>query len=110
MILATDMAKHMADMSALKALLEQEKIKNGQNVELLVSGDNEKKIFENQQFLMEVCLHACDVSQQTRTFEVTKTWTYLLFEEFFDQGDVERQADLPITMLCDRYSTNVATS
>jgi|APSaa5957512535_1039671.scaffolds.fasta_scaffold132458_1 cAMP-specific phosphodiesterase 4 len=55
-------------------------------------------------------MHSCDVSQSSRPFEIVKEWTYLLFEEFFDQGDLEKQQNLPITMLCDRATTNVASS
>jgi len=33
-----------------------------------------------------------------------------LFEEFFDQGDLERKEGLPITMLCDRTTTNVSNA
>lgn len=55
-------------------------------------------------------MHSCDVSQAGRTFEVCNEWTYLLFEEFFDQGDLERKDNLPISMLCDRTTTNVAAS
>jgi hypothetical protein len=59
---------------------------------------------------MEVCIHTSDVSQQARSFKVVKEWTYLLFEEFFDQGDLEKKESLPISMLCDRASTNVRAS
>lgn len=31
-----------------------------------------------------------------------------MFEEFFEQGDLEKQMELPVSMLCDRKSTNVA--
>jgi cAMP-specific phosphodiesterase 4/calcium/calmodulin-dependent 3',5'-cyclic nucleotide phosphodiesterase len=55
-------------------------------------------------------MHACDVSQQGRKFGVAKEWTYLLFDEFFDQGDLEKYKNLPITMLCDRVTVNVAAS
>ena len=41
---------------------------------------------------------------------MVKEWTYLLFEEFFVQGDNEKQQQLPISMLCDRETTNVAKS
>lgn len=59
---------------------------------------------------MEMCIHTCDVSQQARDFPIVKEWTYLLFEEFFQQGDLEKEQNLPISMLCDRTSTNVASS
>ena len=41
---------------------------------------------------------------------MSKEWAYLLFDEFFDQGDLERDAGLPIQFLCDRETTNVASS
>jgi len=59
---------------------------------------------------MEQALHSCDVSQQTRSFEVAREWTYLLFEEFFAQGDIEKEENLPVSFLCDRETTNVAAS
>mmetsp|Transcript_5976 Transcript_5976/g.7645 ORF Transcript_5976/g.7645 Transcript_5976/m.7645 type:complete len:85 (-) Transcript_5976:246-500(-) len=47
-------------------------------------------------------MHGCDISQGCRSFDVCKEWTYLLFEEFFHQGDLEKQNDLPVSFLCDR--------
>ena len=57
---------------------------------------------------MDLIVHACDISQQCRPFEVVEEWTYLLFEEFFEQGDMEKEAGLSVSMLCDRDDTNVA--
>ena len=31
----------------------------------------------------EAVVHACDISNCARSFEVVHDWTYLLFEEFF---------------------------
>lgn len=59
---------------------------------------------------MEVALHTCDVSPPCRSFEIVHEWTYLLFEEFFAQGDLEKEQSLPISFLCDRDTTNVASS
>ena len=49
----------------------------------------------------------CDVGNQARDFDISKTWTYLLFDEFFEQGDLELKEGLPISMLCDRNTTMV---
>ena len=62
LILATDMAKHMTDMSELNAMIDQHQIKKGENVNALINVDDDKKVFRNQQFVMEMCLHASDVS------------------------------------------------
>ena len=55
-------------------------------------------------------MHAADVSSQCRPFEVAKEWSYLLFEEFFWQGDLEKEQNLPVSFLCDRSNTNIAKS
>ena len=44
--------------------------------------------------LLEICMHTCDVSIPSRDFHVVKKWTYLLFEEFFVQGDLEKEKGL----------------
>jgi len=101
-ILATDMAKHAQDLSALKLMIGAKEIKNGSNVESIINRETDQTIFDSQQFMLEVTLHACDVSQQTRNFQEAKMWTYLLYEEFFYQGDQEVELGLPISFLCDR--------
>ena len=55
-------------------------------------------------------MHSCDLSQFTRSFELCHQWTYLLFEEFFAQGDLEKKNNLPVSFLCDRETVNVAES
>jgi cAMP-specific phosphodiesterase 4 len=113
MILATDMAKHAADVSRLKELANQAEVSaTRENVALaLYTDDDEQSVFKNQQFLLECCLHSSDVSYGARpNFDVVHEWTYLLFQEFFTQGDIEKQMGLPVSMLCDRDTVNVAKS
>jgi hypothetical protein len=57
---------------------------DGENNKAIIEGLDESELFIRQQFIMEVALHCCDISQQTRSFPIAKNWTYLLFEEFFD--------------------------
>jgi hypothetical protein len=60
---------------------------------------------------MEMALHASDLSVPCRpNFELVRKWTYLLFEEFFMQGDQEQKLNIPVSFLCDRSTTNVAKS
>ena len=59
---------------------------------------------------MDLVVHAADISQQCRTFDLAHDWTYLLFAEFFKQGDLEKDQNLPISMLCNRETTNVAAA
>ena len=60
--------------------------------------------------LLEFVVHASDVSTQTRKFDVALKWTKLLFEEFFHQGDVEKEKGLPVSFLCDRETTQIPQS
>ena len=69
--------------------------------------EDEAVVSINQQHVLENCLHLCDVSNAARDFHIAKNWTYLLMDEFFDQGDLERESNLPISFLCDRNTTVV---
>ena len=59
---------------------------------------------------MEICMHAADVSVPCRNFKLLKKWSYLLFEEFFNQGDEEKSRGLQVSFLCDRETTNVVNA
>jgi hypothetical protein len=60
--------------------------------------------------LLSLILHSADLSNPTRPLEYSKKWTMRVLDEFFLQGDKERELGLPISNLCDRYSINVAKS
>lgn len=97
MILATDMAHHNEKVSTMKQVLLHHEFKDKDAVmEWITDGqepdseDYNIKKFKNQQVIMDLLVHAADISQQCRTFEVARVWTYLLFVEFFDQGDLEK--------------------
>lgn len=46
-ILSTDMAKHAADLSAIKSLVEAKQIKNGENAHLILNKENEASLFKS---------------------------------------------------------------
>jgi hypothetical protein len=48
MILATDMARHVSDLSSFKSLLEQRSIKKGENAETLIDYSNATKEFDTK--------------------------------------------------------------
>lgn len=60
--------------------------------------------------LLSLILHSGDLSNPTRPLDYSKKWTMRVLDEFFLQGDKERELGLPISNLCDRYSINVAQS
>ncbi len=94
----------MNDLNSLKAMLEE--IPEGGQI-LPANLTSEEK--ENRRSrVLELCVHASDISFLSRTLEASKTQAYGLFEEFFVQGDIEAEKGLPISFLCDRATTNVA--
>lgn len=107
-IMATDMANHTIHLNQLRNKMNLYDIKNGENVNKLKS--NDKTFFDNQQQILNICIHSSDVSNPTKPYIVYKKWVGLVFEEFFNQGDLERKAGLPITVLCDRLNTSVPKS
>jgi hypothetical protein len=49
-----------------------------------------------------MAFHLADISSSTKSFDLARQWTDLLFVEFFAQGDLERQQGFGISMLMDR--------
>lgn len=60
--------------------------------------------------LLTLILHSADLSNPTRPLKYSIAWSMRVLDEFFLQGDKERELGLPISNLCDRYSVNVAQS
>jgi hypothetical protein len=58
-----------------------------------------------QLLLMSLALHAADVSNPVKVWEQHLTWYPRLMEEFFSQGDKERELGYPITYAFDRNNS-----
>lgn len=59
---------------------------------------------------LSMVLHCCDISHPAKKWDLHFQWTSQLLEEFFLQGDKERELGLPFSPLCDRKNTLVAES
>lgn len=57
-----------------------------------------------QLVLLEVCLHTIDVSNAARPWNAYRRWTRRIVDEFYQQGDAERQAGIPVTSIMDRHN------
>lgn len=95
MVLATDMSRHFQDMTKFRA-----KFSNDCNIK-----DENDKLMS-----MELMMHSADLGNPCRPWEICKVWTDLVTQEFFNQGDKERDLGLPISNLCDRYFVNIPKS
>uniref|UniRef100_A0A182PP52 Phosphodiesterase n=1 Tax=Anopheles epiroticus TaxID=199890 RepID=A0A182PP52_9DIPT len=61
----------------------------------------------HRHFILQISLKCADISNPCRPWDISKKWSTKVCEEFFRQGDYERQLNLPVTSLCDRQSTTV---
>jgi hypothetical protein len=95
MVLSTDMSTHFAKLGQLKAQ------KSGGTFP-------DKSKPEHKHLLMDLIVHACDVSNPARKTSIYVPWTGRIIEEFFTVGDLEKAAGLPPSMFMDRNATNIA--
>lgn len=97
LILATDMARHKEILDEYsKELKISEEGHNKWNCNYIRTNPAHKHL------LMMVLIKGCDISNETRPNSVTEPWVKCLLNEFFDQGDMEKQLGLPITPIMDR--------
>ncbi|XP_050435645.1 cAMP-specific 3',5'-cyclic phosphodiesterase isoform X4 [Adelges cooleyi] len=102
MVLSTDMSKHMSLLADLKTMVETKKVA-GSGVLLLDNYTDRIQVLQN-------LVHCADLSNPTKPLELYKRWVDLLMEEFFQQGDKEREQNLDISPMCDRHSATIEKS
>jgi hypothetical protein len=107
-ILATDMANHGKVVSLIKSKISISE--DGKDFKLNLLTGNEQTKNDEQQCLLDFIIHLADLAHNTRLFSISLKWVSLLSEEFWRQGDLEKQRNLPISFLCDRENTNVPQS
>lgn len=52
-------------------------------------------------------VHCADLSSPTKPLELYREWTRRVMEEFFHQGDLERQMCFDISPMCDRITASI---
>ena len=109
-ILSTDMIFHGKLLSVIKAkisvILNDEK--KDKKIELLSKNPNNK--FQEQQEILDFLIHSADLAHNTKLFNISIKWVELLSNEFWIQGDKEKNMNLPVSFLCDREGYDIPTS
>lgn len=60
--------------------------------------------------VLENLVHCADLSNPTKPLPLYRRWVDLLMEEFFLQGDKEKEQNLDISPMCDRYNATIEKS
>ena len=55
-------------------------------------------------------VHCSDLSNPLKPLEVYLKWTDRIMEEFFKQGDREKELSLDLSPLCDRDNSDICKS
>ncbi|XP_044297130.1 cAMP-specific 3',5'-cyclic phosphodiesterase 4B isoform X1 [Varanus komodoensis] len=102
MVLATDMSKHMSLLADLKTMVETKKVTSS-GVLLLDNYTDRIQVLRNM-------VHCADLSNPTKSLELYRQWTDRIMEEFFQQGDKERDRGMEISPMCDKHTASVEKS
>ncbi|MBN3305810.1 PDE4B phosphodiesterase, partial [Amia calva] len=102
MVLATDMSKHMSLLADLKTMVETKKVTSS-GVLLLDHYTDRIQVLRNM-------VHCADLSNPTKPLEIYRQWTDRIMEEFFRQGDKERERGMEISPMCDKHTASVEKS
>mmetsp|Transcript_46129 Transcript_46129/g.128495 ORF Transcript_46129/g.128495 Transcript_46129/m.128495 type:complete len:542 (+) Transcript_46129:547-2172(+) len=97
MILATDMAVHGLHLTEFENMID-------------ASDDNRPEMSDpaTSKLILQVALHAVDISNPAKDWDYYIKWTDRVLSEFHSQGDQERELGLPISPGFDRLKmTNI---
>lgn len=62
----------------------------------------------HRHFILQIAIKCADISNPCRSWFVSRLWSLRACEEFFRQGDRERELGLSLTPICDRFNVTVA--
>ena len=97
MILATDMAKYFDQLGYFKAKY----INDQANLEM----PSDKKLD-----YFKLLVKCSDVGHAAKKIDLHEKWCGLIMEEFFQQGEKEKELKLSVSMFCDKLTTNIPKS
>jgi len=104
-VLGTDMSKHFQSVNDVKKRIAELNAANGgssshrspHGVGPAATADEETTIE-----LLHYLMHVADISNGAKPKPIAVKWADRCLEEFFRQGDKEKEMGLPVSPLCDR--------
>lgn len=105
-ILTTDMSHHFNSVSYIEDVISRFD-NDGVDWYDFVHTDQSTDVVND---IFNFMIHLADISNPAKPRSLAKYWAECALAEFFAQGDLEKELNLPISPLCDRDKTNLATS
>ena len=112
-VLHTDMSHHFKMVSQMEVFYELHSegiAANTRRVKRGIMVDCIYKKEEDRQFLLNVILHAADISNPVKPLDNYGKWSYRVVKEFFEQGDAERELGMTVSLMMDSATVNLAMS
>jgi len=94
LVLATDISRQQEFLTQFRYFLD--------------TSERDTSQLNHRHFVLQIAIKCADISNPCRTWPVSRTWSLRACEEFFRQGDSERDLGLLLTPICDRFNVTVA--
>ena len=101
LVLATDMAMHGTHVASLENLTTSSRYGDDDAADSHVAETLAKEP-DKLELVLQMALHAADISNPAKPWDVSLRWTECVLEEFFAQGDEEKAVGLSVTPGFDR--------
>ncbi|KAJ3329277.1 cAMP-specific 3',5'-cyclic phosphodiesterase 4D [Blyttiomyces sp. JEL0837] len=93
LILCTDMSRHFEYLTKFKTKIQ--------------TGGFRLDAYENRIMVLEMAIKCADLNNPSKAPQLALRWVSSIMEEFYRQGDAERERGLPISQFMDRNNPNV---
>jgi len=106
-ILHTDITKHNELVKELMLLYQM----HSQAFESTEASEQVREVLgEHVQMIANAMLHCSDIGNQFKPWELAHKLAFLVLDEYFAQGDKEKELGIPVQILNDREKVTIATS
>ncbi|XP_070195159.1 high affinity 3',5'-cyclic-AMP phosphodiesterase 7A-like isoform X2 [Littorina saxatilis] len=95
LILATDITRQQEFLLKFRRMIDEK-------------GFDYESNLNSRHFILQIALKCADICNPCRGWFLSEKWSRQVCEEFFRQGDMERQVGVPVTPVCDRHANTVA--
>ena len=107
-VLATDMQQHFKNLAELKA--EADKRHFRMRAAPIHNEQPPHASSSDRLILLANMLHSADLANPCKPLQTYLRWSERVIDEFYSQGDKEREQGLPVSLMMDRAKPNVERS